>query len=190
MKRSSIIIIGIVAVLAVYVAITFNGFVKKEEYVTLKWNEVQNVYQRRLDLIPNLESIVKSGADYEKDVLESVTVARAKATGIQVTATGEGFEELNKAQDELAAATNRLIISVEKYPEIRGTKAFKDFQTQLEGTERRIKIARKDFNESVQVYNSSVRTLPSSLVAKVFGFEVKSGFSSDTGAENRVDINF
>lgn len=190
MKRSTGIILGIVAVLVVYAIITFNSFVKKEENVQLTWNEVQNVYQRRLELIPNLVSVVKSGAQYEKEVLESVTKARANAAGIKVNITGEGYEEQLNAQDALAQATNRMILSLERYPEIQGTKAFRDLQTQLEGTERRIKVARKDFNEAVQDYNSSVRSFPASIFARIFGFDAKSGFSSDAGAENRVDIKF
>lgn len=165
--------------------------VKKEEKVKLQWNEVQNAYQRRLDLIPNIVNVVKGGADYEQSTLQKIIDARAKATSINSTGiTAENYQQQTTAQDELAAAANRLIVSVEKYPELQGTKAFTGLQTQLERTELRIKIARKDFNGAVAVYNSSVKSFPTKLIASIFGFSAKEGFQSDASADKSVEIKF
>jgi LemA protein len=173
--------------------VTFNGLVKKEEKVKLQWNEVQNVYQRRLDLIPNLVQTVKGLANFEQGVLQDITEARSKANFVNVSAnevSAKAYEAQTQAQDELATTANRLLITVEKYPELKGTKAFVALQTQLERTELRIKTARKDFNESIQIYNSSTRSFPTSLVAKLFGFKSKNGFQSDAGAEKATEIHF
>lgn len=191
MKSFKYIGIGVLLILLVYVWSTFNAFVKKEEKMNLQWGELQNVYQRRLELIPNLVNVVRGLSEFEKEALESVTKARSKAASVQLNNMGQAnYEQQQAAQNELAAATNRLIIAVERYPDIQGTKSFVDLQVQLEGTERRIKVARKDFNESVRDYNESVRRFPSSLVAKIFGFSVNTGFQSDAGAENSVEIKF
>jgi len=187
------IIGGIVVVVGIWLATTFNGLVKKEEKVTLQWNEVQNAYQRRLDLIPNLVNVVKGGADFEQGTLVKVTEARSKASSINVSANNidaASFNEQSAAQDELAAAANRLIIAVEKYPDLQGAKAFAALQVQLERTELRIKIARKDFNEAIAEYNKSVKTLPTKLAAGLFGFPPREGFQSVAGADKSVEIKF
>lgn len=191
-RYSGYIIGGIVVLLGIYIIVTFNGLVKKDEAVKLQWNEVQNAYQRRSDLVPNLVNVVKGGADYEQTTLQKVTEARAKAASVNVSGdlTADKYNQQTAAQDELAGAANRLLITVEKYPELQGTKAFKDLQTQLEGTERRIKVARKNFNESVAVYNSSVKSFPTKLVAGMLGFKPKDGFAADAGAEKSVEIKF
>ncbi|MDB5277978.1 MAG: LemA family protein [Ferruginibacter sp.] len=193
-KRSSGYIIGgIVILLGVFLIVTYNGLVKKEEQVKLQWNEVQNAYQRRIDLIPNLVNVVKGQANFEQATLQQLTEARAKATAVTVSSSevnADKFKEQMSAQDGLAAATNRLLITVEKYPELQGAAAFKGLQTQLEGTERRIKVARKDFNDAIQDYNSSVRSFPTKLVAGVLGFKAREGFQSDAGAERAVEIKF
>ncbi len=192
-KRYSGYIIGAILVaIGIYMVVTFNGLVNKEEKVKLQWNEVQNAYQRRLDLIPNVVNVVKGGADFEQTTLQKVTEARSKATSIKISGepTAESYNAQTRLQDELASAANRLMIAVEKYPDIQGTRAFADLQTQLEGTERRIKVARKDFNVSVAAYNSSVKSFPTSLVAAVFGFSAKEGFQSDKGADKSVEIKF
>lgn len=186
-KKLVYIIVAIVSVLAIFFIVSYNGLVKKDEQVKLQWNEVQNVYQRRLDLVPNLVQVVKGGADYEKTTLQKIAAARAAAvSGI----SSNNYDAQTKAQNEMAAATNNLLISVENYPVLQGTRAFKDLQVQLEGTERRVKFARKDFNESVANYNSSVRSFPTSIAASLFGFAAKDGFTADAGAENAVLINF
>jgi len=186
-KKLVYIVIALLVIAALYLGVSYNGLVKKDELVKLQWNEVQNVYQRRLDLVPNLVQIVKGGADYEKTTLEKIAAARASAaSGISSNA----FDAQTKAQNEVAVATNRLLINVENYPVLQGTRAFKDLQVQLEGTERRVKFARKDFNAAIATYNSSVRSFPTSIAAKLFGFAAKEGFTSDAGAENAVEINF
>jgi LemA protein len=190
---SGYIIGGIVVVIAIWLIATFNALVAKEEKVKLQWNEVQNAYQRRMDLIPNLVNVVKGGADFEQTTLVQVTQARSKAASVNVSANAidaAKFNEQSAAQDELAAAANRLLITVEKYPDLQGTKAFSGLQTQLERTELRIKIARKDFNAAIAEYNKSVKTFPTKLAAGVFGFSPKEGFQSDAGADRSVEIKF
>ncbi len=193
-KRYSGYIFGaLLVLLGIYLIVSFNGLVKKEEKVKLQWNEVQNVYQRRLDLIPNLVETVKGNANFEQGILQEITEARSKANFVNVSAnevSAKGYEAQTQAQDELATVANRLLITVEKYPDLQGTKAFVALQTQLERTELRIKTARKDFNESIQLYNSSTRSFPTSLVAKLFGFKPKDGFQSDAGAEKATEIHF
>lgn len=192
-KYSGFIIGGILVVVVIWLITTFNVLVKKEEKTKLQWNEVQNAYQRRLDLIPNLVSVVRGGADFEQTTLQKVTEARSKAGSVNVDVNdinADAFNKQSTAQDELAAAANRLLIVVEKYPELQGAKAFSGLQTQLERTELRIKIARKDFNASIAEYNKSAKTFPTKLVAGLFGFPAKEGFQSDTGADKSVEIKF
>ena len=190
-KLSGYIICGKLVVVDIWLITTYNALVKKDEKVKLQWNEVQNTYQRRLDLIPNLVNTVKGGADFEQTTLQKVTEARAKATAVQVSGiNAENYNQQSAAQDELAGAANRLIIAVEKYPELQGTAAFRDLQTQLERTELRIKMARKDFNEAIAAYNSSVKSFPTKLAAGMFGFSAKEGFQSDAGADKSVEIKF
>ncbi len=188
---SSYIIGGLLVVVGIWLITTYNALVKKDEKVKLQWNEVQNAYQRRLDLIPNLVNVVKGGADYEQTTLQKIAEARAKATSINVTGiNAENYQQQVAAQDELAAAANRLIVAVEKYPELQGAKAFSGLQTQLERTELRIKIARKDFNAAIAEYNKSVKTFPTKLITGLFGFPAKEGFKSDAGADKSVEIKF
>ena len=190
---SGYIVGGILVVVGIWLITTFNVLVKKDEKVKLQWNEVQNSYQRRLDLIPNLVNVVKGGADFEQTTLIKISEARSKATSVTVTANdvdASKYNEQSAAQDELAAAANRLIIAVEKYPDLQGAKAFSGLQTQLERTELRIKVARKDFNAAIADYNKSVKTFPTKLVASVLGFPAKEGFQSDAGADKSVEIKF
>lgn len=192
-RWSGYLIGGIVILLCIFLMVTYNSLVKKEEQVKLQWNEVQNAYQRRIDFIPNVVNVVKGQADFEQTTLQQLTEARAKAAAVNVTGNEISAEKFNQqiaAQDGLAAATNRLLITVEKYPELKGAAAFKGLQTQLEGTERRIKVARKDFNVSIADYNSSVRSFPTKIVAGIFGFKAREGFQSDAGADKSVEIKF
>lgn len=179
---------AVLVIIGIAIMISYNGLVKKEEQVKRTWAEVQNAYQRRLDLIPNLVNIVKGGADYEKNTLEKVTEARSK-TGT-VNLSSNDIKAVTESQNEVSASLNRLFISVENYPDLKGTKAFLGLQTQLEGTERRVKVARKDFNEAIQMYNSSVRTFPTKLVAGIFGFDAKESFNSVAGADKVVEVKF
>ena len=193
-KRYSGYIIGaIIIFIGIFLMVTYNSLIKKEEQVILQWNEVQNAYQRRIDFIPNVVNIVKGQADFEQTTLQQLTEARAKATAVNVTGneiTADKFNQQTAAQDGLAAATNRLLITVEKYLELKGAAAFKGLQTQLEGTERRIKVARKDFNVSIADYNSSVRSFPTKIVAAFFGFKARDGFQSDAGSDKSTEIKF
>ena len=192
-RYTGYIIGGIFLLLLIYGVITFNSLVQQEEKVKLQWNEVQNAYQRRLDFIPNVVNIVKGQAGFEQETLVKITEARAKASSVTISSGDLSAEKYNQqiaAQNELANATNRLVIAVEKYPELKGTAAFEGLQTQLEGTERRIKIARKDFNAAIAGYNSSVKGFPTKLIAGIVGFLPKEGFQSDAGAEKVVEIKF
>ncbi len=193
-KRTGIyIIVALLALLFVYAGITYNTLIKKEEKVQLQWAEVQNTYQRRIDLIPNLVNVVKGVSDFESETLQQVTEARARAqSGLQIgtEANAENVERETRLQDSMAVAVNRLIAVVERYPTLKGTTAYAGLQTQLEGTERRIKVARQDFNEAVADYNVAVRSSTTGLVARLFGFKAREGFQADAGADKAVEIKF
>jgi LemA protein len=191
-KKGLVYIIGgIVVVAGIWLATTYNSLVKTEEKVKLQWNEMQNNYQRRLDLIPSLVSVVQGGADYEQSTLRKVIEARSKAASVNVEQVdAQNYNNQVQAQDELAASANQLIASVENYPQIKGTKAFTTLQTQLERTELRIKVARKDFNAVIADYNQKVKTFPTKTAAGILGFAPREGFRSDAGAENAVEIKF
>lgn len=185
------IVAAVLALLAIYTIITYNGLVAKEELVKKQWNEVNSAYQRRVDLIPNLVNVVKGQANFEQTVLTEITEARAKASSVNVQAgelTVDNYNNQSAVQNELAGAASRLLITVEKYPELKGAEAFAGLQTQLEGTERRIKVARKDFNAAIATYNSSVKSFPTSIVGSLLGFKAKEGFQSDAGAEKSIDV--
>lgn len=192
-KRLTWLIVGSVLLLiTIYLITTYNSLVKKEEKVKLQWNEVQNAYQRRLDLIPSLVNVVKGTAEYEQRVLTKIAEARSKIARLNVdgNVTSAQYNQQLAAQNELAAATNNLILSVEKYPELQGTNAFANLQTDLVGTERRIKVARKDFNAAIQQYNSTVRSFPTNAAAGILGFKHKEGFIADTGNDKATEIKF
>jgi len=187
------IIAAIVLALVLFTVITYNGLVKKDELVKKQWNEVNNAYQRRVDLIPNLVNVVKGQAGFEQTVLTQLTEARAKASSVTAQTAdlnAENFIKQSASQNELAGAASRFLITVEKYPSLRGTEAFAGLQTQLEGTERRIKVARKDFNESIAVYNSAVKGFPINIVGNIFGFKAREGFQATAGAGKSIEANF
>ncbi len=184
---------GILLVVGIYLIATYNSLIKKEEKVNLQWNEVQNTYQRRVSLVSNIVSVVSGVSDFEQTTLQKLTEARSKATSMNISTGNVSADEFNKqsgVQNELATATNNLIVQIEKYPSLKGTGAYAGLQTQLEGTERRIKVARKDLNEAVNAYNSAVRSFPAKLVAGILGFKVKEGFKSDVGADQSIEIKF
>jgi len=192
-KYTGFIIGGVLLLLGIYAFTTYNSLVKKEEKVKLQWNEVQNAYQRRLDLIPNLVNVVKGQADFEQTTLQKITEARSKAASVNFGGdelSADKFNQQTAAQDELAIATNRMLITIEKYPSLKGTAAFAGLQTQLEGTEHRIKVSRKDFNAAVALYNNSVRGFPTKLVAGLFGFKAREGFQADSGSDKSIEIKF
>lgn len=192
-KTAWFIALGLLLLIGIFLITTYNSLVKKDEKVKLQWNEVQNAYQRRLNLIPNIVNVVKGVSEYEQTTLQQIAEARSKAASVNISSNNVSADDFTKqaaAQDELASATNNLIIRIEKYPTLKGTAAYSGLQTQLEGTERRIKVARKDFNEAINNYNSSVRSFPAKLVAGIFGFSEKKGFQSDAGADKSIEIKF
>ncbi len=183
---------GILVILLIWISSSYNSLVKKQEKIKQQWSEVQSTYQRRLDLIPNLVNVVKGVADFEQGTLEQIAEARAKAlSGLSVTElSGANYDKQEQLQNELAGSVNRLIIQVERYPTLKGTDAYAGLQTQLVGTERRIKVARNDFNAAVADYNLKVRRFPANLVAALFGFREQAGFQAAAGTEKAVEIKF
>ena len=177
--------IGVVAVVAIFFYATYNGFVNREEGLKSAWSNVETQYQRRADLIPNLVNTVKGYAAHESQTFEAVTEARAKATSINLSAddlTPERLAQFQRAQAEVRSALGRLIAVSESYPDLKANQNFLELQAQLEGTENRIAVARKDFNAAAQQYNVSVRRFPANLVARMFGFGQKPYFESAEGA--------
>ena len=171
----------------------YNGLVQKDQNVKAKWANVESDYQRRSDLIPNLVNTVKGAANFEQETLTGVVEARAKATQVTVDPTNlspEKIAQFQKAQGELGSALGRLLVTMEKYPELKATDAFRDLQSQLEGTENRIKVSRNDFNTAVQDYNTSVKTFPMVLFSGLFGFTEKGYFTADAGAEKAPTVDF
>jgi LemA protein len=200
MKKSIVILLVVLGVifLAVigtgkYVKDSYNGMVTKQEDVTKQWAQVENVYQRRSDLIPNLVNTVKGYANFEKETLTQVIEARAKATQITVDPNkldAQSIQNFQNAQSGLSSALGRLMVVVEKYPELKANQGFLDLQAQLEGTENRITVERQKFNEIAQVYNIYVRMFPRNFVAGWFGFEKKAYFEAEKGAEKAPQVQF
>lgn len=190
------LIIGLVVIgLLVFFGISINnGLVEKEEAVEGAWAQVENQYQRRADLIPNLVNTVKGAANFEQETLTSVIEARSKATSVNINASDLSdpakFQQFQQAQGELSGALSRLLVSVERYPELKANSNFRDLQSQLEGTENRISTERKRFNDTAQNYNSSIRKFPTSIFASIGGFERKAYFEADQGAENAPSVDF
>jgi len=192
-SKSTIIIGVIVAVLVIWSISAYNGMVNVEEQATTEWAKVQSAYQRRADLIPNLVEVVKGYASHEKETLEGVVNARAKATSIQVNAddlTPEKLEQFQKAQGELSQALGKLLAVQESYPDLKANENFLDLQKQLEGTENRINEARNSFNTAVQNYNMKIRRFPNSLLAGIFGFDKMEKFEADAAAQNAPTVKF
>ena len=185
--------IGVVAVVAIFFYATYNGFVNREEGLKSAWSNVETQYQRRADLIPNLVNTVKGYAAHETQTLNEVTEARARATSINLSAddlTPERLAQFQRAQAEVRSALGRLIAVSESYPDLKANQNFLELQAQLEGTENRIAVARKDFNAAAQQYNVSVRRFPANLVARMFGFGQKPYFESAEGAAAAPQVTF
>lgn len=185
--------IGVVAVVAIFFYATYNGFIGKEEGVNAAWSNVETQYQRRSDLIPNLVNTVKGYAAHESQTLASVTEARARATSINLSAgelTPERLTQYQQAQAEVRSALGRLIAVAESYPDLKANQNFIELQSQLEGTENRIAVARKDFNDAARKYNVAVRRFPSNLVAALFGFDQKPYFEAAEGTETAPQVEF
>jgi LemA protein len=192
MKKIFFYLIGFVVLMS-QSSCGYNTMVQKDETVEAAWANVQNSYQRRADLVPNLVNTVKGAANFERETLESVINARAKATSVQLSAddlTPENLQRFQAAQNELGGALSRLLVSVERYPELKANQNFLELQAQLEGTENRISVERRKFNEAVQDYNTTVRSFPNNLMAGLFGFERKGHFQADQGAQQAPAVQF
>lgn len=195
--KKGLIALVILAVVAValfgWVKNTYNSLVAGDEKVQAAWSQVENVYQRRADLIPNLVATVKGYAEHESSTLQAVMEARAKATQITVDASNLSEEQIAQyqaAQGELSRALGRLLAVSEAYPDLKANENFRDLQTQLEGTENRITVERQKFNETAQAFNTAVRTFPANIVAGLFHFEKKGYFKAAEGAETAPKVEF
>jgi LemA protein len=191
--KTILIIVGIVIVLAAMFVKPYNKMVQKDEECSKAWANVENAYQRRMDLIPNLVKTVQGAADYEKGTLTEVIEARAKATSVQVdpsNLTEESLAKFQAAQDQLSSALSRLMVVVERYPELKANQNFLELQAQLEGTENRIAVERGKFNETVNDYNSYIRRFPNNIVAGMFNFDKKGYFKATEGADKAPDVEF
>ena len=171
----------------------YNSLVKEEQNVERAWSDVENQYQRRADLIPNLVETVKGYAAHESETLQNVIEARAKATSVQVDAknlTEESIQQYQQAQGELGSALGKLLVSVERYPDLKANENFLELQSQLEGTENRINNARDAFNSAAQTYNTAIKVFPANLVAKITGFASKSYFKAAEGSAEAPKVQF
>lgn len=185
--------IGAVVILVLWIFSSYNGLVSKDEAVNSQWGTVESQYQRRSDLIPNLVNTVKGYAEFEQETLTKVIEARSNATSVKVdpaNLTPEKLAQFQQAQEGVTSALSRLLVVVEKYPDLKANQNFLDLQSQLEGTENRIAVERKRFNDVVNEYNKAVRTFPGVLVARVSGFERKGYFEAVEGAEKAPTVDF
>ncbi len=191
--KNLLIVLGIIIVICLMGSCSYNGMVSKDETVKAKWGAVQSQYQRRADLIPNLVATVKGAANFEKSTLVDVTNARARATSIQVDPTKltpETIQKYQAAQGQLSTALGRLLVASENYPQLRANDNFTALQAQLEGTENRINVARLDFNDAVQQYNTTIRSFPAVITAKLFGFNEKGSFAAEAGSDKAPKVAF
>ena len=196
MKKTWIILAVIAVVIFImYSSVkgTYNTMVLRDEAVDASWAQVENVYQRRADLIPNLVNTVKGYASHEQETLEGVIEARSKATSVNVNPENlneESLQQFQQAQAGLSSALSRLMVVVERYPDLKANQSFLDLQAQLEGTENRITVERRKFNESAQSFNTYIRTFPKNIYANLFGFEKKAYFEAEQGAERAPEVSF
>lgn len=193
MKKSVIIILVIAGALVLWGISGYNGLVTSEEQVQTQWANVETQYQRRADLIPNLVNTVKGYASHEKETLNEVVNARSKATQITVNPndlTPENIAEYQKAQGEVSAALGKLLAISESYPDLKANQNFLELQAQLEGTENRISVARRDFNETAKKYNTLIRRFPKNILAGMFGFSKISYFEAEAGSEKAPTVEF
>lgn len=197
MKKGLLIALGVIVVIGFvlfsFFGGTYNTLVQLDEKVKSQWSQVENVYQRRLDLIPNLVNTVKGYANFEKDTLTQVIEARAKATSVNVSSENldpASIQKFQQAQSGLSSALGRLMVVVEKYPDLKANKNFLELQSQLEGTENRITVERKRFNEVVQEFNTYLRQFPRNILAGMMGFEAKGYFNADAKASKAPEVKF
>ena len=196
MKKSWIVLIVIVVVgLLIYSSVksTYNNMVSMDEGVTASWAQVENVYQRRADLIPNLVNTVKGYAAHEQETLEGVIEARSKATSVNINPgdlSPKAIQQFQGAQEGLSSALSKLMVVVERYPELKANQNFMDLQAQLEGTENRIAVERRKFNQSAQDFNTYIRKFPKNIYANIFGFEKRAYFEAAAGSEKAPEVQF
>ncbi len=197
MKKGCLIPVIIVAFLVIMAFVwgsrVYNGMVTMQENVTSQWGNVETQYQRRADLIPNFVNTVKGAAEFEQSTLTQVIEARAKATQVKIDPTNmtpEALQQFQQAQGELSSALGRLMVVVEKYPELRATQNFRDLQVELEGTENRISVERRKFNEVAKTFNTYIRRFPQNFLAGMFGFEAKPYFEAMEGSEKAPEVKF
>lgn len=188
-----VITIGIIAIAVMWCISGYNGLVSMDEGVQNKWADVETQYQRRADLIPNLVNTVKGYAAHEKETLESVVKARSEATSVKIdpsNMTAEQMAQYQNAQNGVTSALSKLLLVVEKYPDLKANQNFQELQSQLEGTENRIAVARRDYNAVAKVYNTAVRKFPKNILAGMFGFEKKEYFEAQEGSEAAPEVKF
>ena len=197
MNKKVIITIVVIAVVLLVIVVwpikIYNRLVKADESVSTAWSQVENVYQRRADLIPQLVATVQGAADFEKSTLDAVISARAQATSVKLdpyNMTEADFQKFQAAQDNLSSSLSRLLVTVERYPELKSTKNFQTLQAQLEGTENRIAVERNKFNEVAKAYNVQIRRFPNNIVAGMFGFEKRAYFQAAPGADKAPEVKF
>ncbi len=197
MKKGLLITLGVILLLGIafysFFAGSYNGMVAKDENVKNAWANVETQYQRRADLIPNLVNTVKGFAEQEREVLTSVVEARSKASSIQVDPSNLNAAQLQQyqqAQGEMSSALSRLLVTVERYPDLKSNRNFLDLQAQLEGTENRIQVARKRYNDNANSYNIYIRSFPRNLLAGMYGFDEKPRFEADKGTERAPEVQF
>lgn len=193
MKKGTIVITAVVAILALWGITGYNGLVTQEEKVETEWAQVETQYQRRADLIPNLVSTVKGYASHEKETLNAVIQARSQATQIKVDAsnlTAEKLAEFQQAQGAVSSALGKLLAISENYPDLKANDQFLGLQNQLEGTENRIGVARTRFNEVAKTYNTTIRRFPKNILAGIFGFDKRPYFEADAGSEKAPSVEF
>ncbi|WP_311325271.1 LemA family protein [Capnocytophaga sputigena] len=193
MKKSTLILIGVIAVIVIYVIFAYNGLVSKQEQLRSKWSQVETQYQRRSDLIPNLVATVKGYAKHESNTLREVMEARSKATQININPDkldAESIAQYNKAQGELSQALGRLLMITENYPDLKASEQFTSLQAELSGCENRIAVARDRYNDAAKKYNISRRRFPNNLFASAFGFSEVAYFKADEGSEKAPKVSF
>ncbi len=191
-KYLPFILIGLVVVLSISMCNTYNKLGPMEEGIKAQWSEVENQYQRRMAFMDQAVSTVKAGANYERGTLEAVVQARAAATQVKVDANNlspEAIQRFEQSQNALASSMKSLLLVVEQYPNLKANQGFLDLQTQIEGTENRIALARRNFNEAVNAFNAYIRRFPTNLLAGVFGFSPKGYFQAEAGAEKTPDLD-
>lgn len=193
MNKKTIIIVAVLLLLAFWGVGKYNGMIGLDEGVSAQWANVETQYQRRADLIPNLVATVKGYAAHEKETLEGVIQARAKATSMTIDPTNlnaQSIQQFQEVQSGLSSALSKLLVTVERYPDLKANQNFLELQAQLEGTENRIAVERRRFNEIVKNYNTTIRTFPNNVIAGIGGFEKKAVFTAQEGAENAPKVEF